>query len=537
MIYRFYFLFSFLILTIGFANHQVAFSQETMISHQDGIESEITIAINPNNDDQLVVAAMNLGGSNQACLIFFSENAGQTWQQSTQSMGMADPVLAYGDNGRVQMAYLDFGSTLEVNLATSTNNGQTWATQTLALDGLAVDRPWIQIDNTLSSPYYGRTFMAYYHPESPSGIHFVAVEEDGTVGVNHAVHASPFLHTQNPALSVDSSGVTTVCFLAKDNQSGFGIQTAISIDGGATFAPGAKVTDINMFDQNNNPVTNVVGFGPGDSSRLGISLQMAVDNSGGSFDGRLYLTWTDFSQGDPQDGMDIYLSFSDDHGTAWSAPTIVNDDGVESTHQYYSGIDVNDQGVLSLCWYDRRSDAVNDALTDIYFTYSSDGAATFYPNVKLNSVSSDHTAITTGMTTFGVGEYTGITSSSSFAYPVWADGRNNDGEMDVYLAKVSLETVVSVDEVRLITGIRLLEAKPNPATDHTVVDFYLSEAGPTKLEVFDLAGHRVKSLVREFREAGNHSVFFRSSDLPSGLYFCRLEFGRQTDTRKLVLVR
>lgn len=74
-------------------------------------------------------------------------------------------------------------------------------------------------------------------------------------------------------------------------------------------------------------------------------------------------------------------------------------------------------------------------------------------------------------------------------------------------------------------------AYPNPFSGHTTLAFSLPEAGPVRLEIFDVTGRRVAVLEEGVRPAGRHTIDFRPEGLPSGLYLCRL------DTRSGMLVR
>lgn len=76
---------------------------------------------------------------------------------------------------------------------------------------------------------------------------------------------------------------------------------------------------------------------------------------------------------------------------------------------------------------------------------------------------------------------------------------------------------------------------PNPFNPTTTLRFSLSETMDANLSVYDLAGHRVSTLVDGLTERGAHSVSFDASTLSSGLYFYRLEAQGQIQTRKMVL--
>jgi hypothetical protein len=80
---------------------------------------------------------------------------------------------------------------------------------------------------------------------------------------------------------------------------------------------------------------------------------------------------------------------------------------------------------------------------------------------------------------------------------------------------------------------------PNPAAAGTF-RFTLREAGMATLEIFDVAGRRVRALANGVRDAGEHSVRWdgRGDDgrpLAAGAYFVTLRANGEAQTRKLVV--
>ena len=83
----------------------------------------------------------------------------------------------------------------------------------------------------------------------------------------------------------------------------------------------------------------------------------------------------------------------------------------------------------------------------------------------------------------------------------------------------------------------LSPAYPNPFNTVTLIRFSLTAAGPVELKVYDAAGREVETLAAGLMERGRHTVRFDGSDLASGVYFCRLTAGGQSQTRKMVLLK
>ncbi len=83
----------------------------------------------------------------------------------------------------------------------------------------------------------------------------------------------------------------------------------------------------------------------------------------------------------------------------------------------------------------------------------------------------------------------------------------------------------------------LAQNYPNPFNPATTIHFELKEAGMTKLEVFDITGRHVRTLVSSTMEAGSYDLRFDASALSSGVYFYRMTSGDFTAIRKMSLVK
>ena len=83
---------------------------------------------------------------------------------------------------------------------------------------------------------------------------------------------------------------------------------------------------------------------------------------------------------------------------------------------------------------------------------------------------------------------------------------------------------------------------PNPFNPQTRIEFALSEATQVNLDVFNLLGQQVRTLVDEYMPAGQYETEFdgrgaNGQSLPSGLYFYRLQAGTHHETRKMILMK
>ena len=92
------------------------------------------------------------------------------------------------------------------------------------------------------------------------------------------------------------------------------------------------------------------------------------------------------------------------------------------------------------------------------------------------------------------------------------------------------------------TGLRILTGTPNPFTDRSTISFSLEAAGPASLEVFDVRGRQVRTLVNGPRGAGEQRAVWNGRDdanreLANGVYFVRLRADGQEARGRVVLLR
>ena len=78
---------------------------------------------------------------------------------------------------------------------------------------------------------------------------------------------------------------------------------------------------------------------------------------------------------------------------------------------------------------------------------------------------------------------------------------------------------------------------PNPFNPSTLIRYSLPSTEQVSLKVFDMLGREVAVLVNARQAAGRYEVSFNAMNLPSGLYFYRLQAGSYSETRKMMLIR
>jgi photosystem II stability/assembly factor-like uncharacterized protein len=102
---------------------------------------------------------------------------------------------------------------------------------------------------------------------------------------------------------------------------------------------------------------------------------------------------------------------------------------------------------------------------------------------------------------------------------------------------MSFTSIEDEDLAGLPTGFSLSQNYPNPFNPETVIKFALPEAGFVKGIVYDILGREVTTLLNGEMNSGNHEVKLDAVGLSSGVYFFRLESGKNTSNIKMILTK
>ena len=78
---------------------------------------------------------------------------------------------------------------------------------------------------------------------------------------------------------------------------------------------------------------------------------------------------------------------------------------------------------------------------------------------------------------------------------------------------------------------------PNPFNPETKINYELRVTNYVKLQVYNVVGNEVATLVNEKQSPGTYQVEFDAGSLTSGVYFYRLTSGNFTDTKRMMLVK
>ncbi len=357
---------------------------------------------------------------------------------------IGDPVLGCVDASTFHYAQLfetadSMGNPLtDVAVSASSDGGATWADPVAAVskDGFNhfLDKDWMAVDATNTN----RLFVTYTDFNFPSAcgptaeriaIELVSSTEGGATWSAPVVidevcsrFSVPGLFDQGSQVAVGPGGEVYVAgefyqadFFTRE------LRIRKSTDHGLTLAPFVKVTDV-------TPVGNGSALQGGFRAFLDLGAGLAVDRSGTSTNGNVYIAWHDgrnLQVPDFDSGFyryaDVLLTRSTDGGANWSAPVRVNTNS-EPLHsergsdQYQPGAAVDGTGKVGVCWYDRRLDLLNYQI-DRFYGVSADAGATF-TNTRQSSPSwSPIHATDVFINPFYMGDYDGLASDSTQSSP------------------------------------------------------------------------------------------------------------------------
>ena len=86
-------------------------------------------------------------------------------------------------------------------------------------------------------------------------------------------------------------------------------------------------------------------------------------------------------------------------------------------------------------------------------------------------------------------------------------------------------------------NFNLINVYPNPFNPVLHINFELSLAGLTQVDILDVAGAHIKTLHSGFLKSGSHELSWHAESMPSGLYFISLKLGDKSLTEKVVLLK
>ncbi|HWQ17816.1 MAG TPA: hypothetical protein VNL13_08315 [Sulfolobales archaeon] len=398
--------------------------------HYYPFENEPSIAVNPINTRNIVVAAHDYGDPSYlvGIAVYRSFDGGKTWNGPSRMVAtygdtLSDPSLAFGRDGTLYLSYLSVGAFSEITLAISRDGGANWGF-VRALNysfGAFYDKPWIAVGPDPTSPLRDNIYITYTefkgYYEVNLSIKLIRSRDGGRTFEGpfrvswEGRYPDTIVQWSYPV--VDRNGTLYVSFFGMKTERGFGeprvvqgIWVAKSIDGGVTFSEPVLAAETHWWF-------------PGYSGLYGFRWIVPTPAMAVGPDGSIYIVYED-SPGGPEslDMSDIFLVVSRDGGASWSRPVRVNDDAGYAA-QFFPMIAVRgSDGSIHIAWGDKRLDPSGIGY-DIYYTYSRDGGRTFAKNMRVTDITINPLL---GISFF-IGDYFGMAVTSDNVYIVWTDSR------------------------------------------------------------------------------------------------------------------
>jgi len=128
--------------------------------------------------------------------------------------------------------------------------------------------------------------------------------------------------------------------------------------------------------------------------------------------------------------------------------------------------------------------------------------------------------------------YINLNNTQGYYYniPVVHAGASN------VIINLTLSDVEQIDP-NIPANYLLSQNYPNPFNPSTSISYSLPKSGYVTLKVFNILGNEVTTLVNEAKAAGQYNVEFNASNLPSGIYFYKIQSGSFTETKKMILLK
>jgi hypothetical protein len=413
------------------------------VSDECGPQSETYITLNQSQPKTLAA------GSNEIFRLpmrgYFSADGGATWggvdlplppplQGTNDTRFGSDPTLAFDIQGNLFYGYIVvfFGNGSGVNgtemaVARSTDGGSTYPSTvffSFQTGGSKFnDKPMITTDTNLrGSPFRDNVYIAWdaasggsgeggirLGASSDHGASFTVTRADNPSGPGQSIGAVPFV------------GPDGTLYVAWNDYHNNVIAFNRSFNGGVAWdAQRTIAAKVLPFD---------IGI-PAESFRGALVYPACdADRTNGPHRGRLYCSWMDLTASGT---TDIFLAFSDDWGSTWSAPARVADQLGFPVDRFNQWLSVDSAtGDVNLSFYDTRNDTTGFRyMTDVYFAQSTDGGLTWRsPNTRVPTVSSNEHDCSGVFPCVGInygnqqGDYEGLVSYGGVSHPIWTDSR------------------------------------------------------------------------------------------------------------------
>jgi Secretion system C-terminal sorting domain len=217
--------------------------------------------------------------------------------------------------------------------------------------------------------------------------------------------------------------------------------------------------------------------------------------------------------------LDVLLIRTDSNGdTLWTKTF-----GGSSSEAGQSVIETSDNGFI-VCGFTFSFSPLGDE--DIWLIKTDSDGNTAWTNTLIGSDSE-------------IGFSIDQTTDDGFIITGSIQQSGNNGK-DLLLLRVDSDgqiTNVENSGSQPVSSFKLNQNYPNPFNPSTIINYSLPSSELVQIKVYDALGTEIKTLVNEFKQAGIYTIEFNAGNLPSGIYFYRMQAGSFSDTKKLILMK
>ncbi len=395
-------------------------------------QSENSVFIDPDNP-QYVLNSNNsdIGGSIYGANYIHSANAGQTWSGSHSGAGgtnHGDPATAIARNGRQFVGFINNSSGQSCAWS---DNGTTWNPVVISTTTDLLDKNHLMIDTRASGTYSGYLYSAWTRFQSghanDTDIEFSRSTNNGTswstpINISNAIAAGS--HNQGVNIQTGPNGeVYTVWAVYDDWATGVYEEDALgfarSTNGGASFSAATRIHN-NIKGTRSWPINDA-----GKNMRINSFPSMAVDISGGAYNGYIYVVWANMGVPGTNTGtnVSVYCMRSTNGGTSWGIPVRVNQYYAADFASFFPWITCDPvTGRLFCIFYDDRNLGSTSSACEVWVAYSENGGAS-WSDFRVGDVSFTPSPMS-GLASGYFGDYLGISARDGWVYPCWTDNRS-----------------------------------------------------------------------------------------------------------------
>ncbi|MBV1923268.1 MAG: T9SS type A sorting domain-containing protein [Flavobacteriaceae bacterium] len=478
--------------------------------------NEPSIAVDPTNPDRIVIGwrqfdviSSNFRQAGNA----YSLNGGYEWTNPgvlNPGVFRSDPVLDFDAEGNLY--YNSLQGTFACDVYTISDGGQDWGAPVPAFGG---DKQWMRIDRSGGEgdkhnySYWNSSFTTC------TGNFTRSTDESQSFEDCVTVDGDPIWGT----LAVDSDGTL---YTVGQGGSGFIVTKSTTAKDSSIPVSFDSVNNVNLDGQLDVAV-------PMNPQGLMGQAWIDVDVSGGVNNGNVYVlaSVARFSNSDP---ADVMFAKSTDGGLTFSAPIRVNTDVSETNYQWFGTMSVAPNGRIDVVWLDTR-DATNTIDSVLYYTFSEDQGDTWSDELAISEQFDPSIGYPQQNK---MGDYYDMVSDNDFAHLAWANTIN--GGQDVYYSRISPFGILSSNDVVLNTNN--VSSYPNPFQESTTIDFEVLSTSETIVEVFDVLGNKVATLLNEsvsgLQKITWNGTSGKGNSVSKGIYFVSIQAGSERSIVKVI---